>query len=202
MSAPLKLCNKTNGGINAGTFHADHCRSSRSMPNQTGLDHQEHEASSASMPSYVEWHDSHQKEKFEEDPKLHVGRGNIMTYRWVARVVSEPNYGGTVLEATEALSTSTEAMGLRNIAHQEHFLLIVMPDLFMTLGYMERWLGGLLEKNSRGRLLLVRKTLTVYFAHFFGSFKLLKKYLDVFNFVVCGRGHLNIWCRRFLTLQR
>ena len=78
-----------------------------------------------------------------------------MSYRWITRTVSNPNHGGTVLEAMEGLNASREAMGLRVVRH-EPFLLIVMPDLFMTMDYMEQSLGGLLQHNPRGRLLLVR----------------------------------------------
>lgn len=78
-----------------------------------------------------------------------------MSYRWITRTVSKPNHSGTVLEAMEGLSASRKAMGLR-VVRREPFVLIVMPDLFMTIDYMEKWLGGLLQHNPRGRLLLVR----------------------------------------------
>lgn len=97
---------------------------------------------------------SKEKELAKGDHKLHVGGGNVMSYRWVARSVAKPNHGGNTLEAMDALSTSQEAMGLP-IAQHEPFLLVAMPDLFMTLDSMERWLGGLLEHNNRGKLLLV-----------------------------------------------
>lgn len=86
--------------------------------------------------------------------KLHVGGGNVMSYRWIARAVANPNHGGGVLGAMEALHTSQEAMGLQ-VAHHEPFLLIAVPGLFMTLDSMERWLGGLLEFNHHGKILLV-----------------------------------------------
>eukprot|EP00752_Nemacystus_decipiens_P001471 g1447.t1 len=54
----------------------------------------------------------------------------------------------------EALSGSQEAMGIPSAQH-EAFLLVAMPGLFMTLDAMERTLGGLLEHNPRGKLLLV-----------------------------------------------
>lgn len=92
----------------------------------------------------------------KEDAKLHIGEGNVMSYRWLSRTVVKPSFGGTVLEATEALSASRDAMGL-HVDEKKGFLLIVLPDLFMTLDYLERWLGGILEQNSRGQLLLVRK---------------------------------------------
>lgn len=78
-----------------------------------------------------------------------------MSYRWIARTVSKPNHGGTVLEAMEGLSASRETMGL-GVVRRDSFVLIVVPDLFMTIDYMEKWLGGLLQHNPRGRLLLVR----------------------------------------------
>lgn len=82
-----------------------------------------------------------------------------MSYRWVERAVARPNHVGNTLEAMNALNTSQEAMGLP-VAQHEPFLLVAMPDLFMTLDSMERWLGGLLERNSRGKLLLVSFLLT------------------------------------------
>lgn len=88
------------------------------------------------------------------DLKIHVGGGNVMSYRWVSRSVARPNHGGSTLEAMDALSTSQEAMGLP-VARHEPFILVAMPDLLMTLDSMERWLGGLLEHNCRGKLLLV-----------------------------------------------
>lgn len=88
------------------------------------------------------------------DSKLHVGGGNVMSYRWVTRTVPETNHGGSVLAAMEALHTSQRAMGLC-AAEQEPYILIVMPGLFMTLDSMERCLGGMLEHNNRGKLLLV-----------------------------------------------
>lgn len=94
------------------------------------------------------------KELAKEDLKLHVGGGNVMSYRWVIRSVARPNHSGNVLEAMEALSTSQEAMGFPPTQH-ETFLLVAMPGLFMTLDSMERTLGGLLEHNPRGKLLLV-----------------------------------------------
>lgn len=78
-----------------------------------------------------------------------------MSYRWITRTVSKPKHGGTVLEAMEGLNASREAMGLR-VVRRQPFVLIVMPDLFMTIDYMEKWLGALLQHNPRGRLLLVR----------------------------------------------
>lgn len=54
----------------------------------------------------------------------------------------------------EALRTSQKAMGLPPTQH-EPFLLVAMPGLFMTLDSMERTLGGLLEHNPHGKLLLV-----------------------------------------------
>lgn len=89
------------------------------------------------------------------DPKLHVGRGNVVSYRWVARSASNPNHDGTTLEAMTALRSSQESMGLQ-LPQEVPFLVIAMPDLFMTVDSMERRLSGLLEQNSRGRLLLVR----------------------------------------------
>lgn len=86
--------------------------------------------------------------------KLHVGGGNVMSYRWITRAVAKPNHGGGVLGAMEALHTSQEAMGLQ-VAKHEPFLLIAVPGLFMTLDSMERWLGGLLEYNNHGKILLV-----------------------------------------------
>lgn len=94
------------------------------------------------------------KELAKGDLKLHVGGGNVMSYRWVARSVARPNHGGSTLEAIDALGSSQEAMGLP-VAQHEPFILVAMPDLFMTLDSMERWLGGLLEHNCRGKLLLV-----------------------------------------------
>lgn len=91
------------------------------------------------------------------DPKLHIGGGNVMSYRWVTRTVAKPRHGGTVLEAMEALSGSQHAMGLPTTKH-EPFLLVALPGLFMTLDSMERGLGGLLEHNNRGKLLLVSIT--------------------------------------------
>ncbi len=88
------------------------------------------------------------------DLKLHIGGGNVISYRWVTRTVAKPSHGGTVLEAMEALSGSQHAMGLPTTNH-EPFLLVVLPGLFMTLDSMERGLGGLLEHNNRGKLLLV-----------------------------------------------
>ncbi|CAM9559381.1 unnamed protein product [Scytosiphon promiscuus] len=90
----------------------------------------------------------------KEDFKVHVGGGNMMSYRWVTRAVAEPNYDGSVLAAMEALYTSQRAMGMQ-AAQQEPFFFIVMPGLFMTLDSMERCLGGMLEHNNRGKLLLI-----------------------------------------------
>lgn len=86
----------------------------------------------------------------------------MISYRWVIRAPpSEPKIDGTVLEATGALKVSQNAMGLEppDFPQQAAFLVIVMPDLFMTLDSMEKYLGGILEHNSCGRLLLVRKTI-------------------------------------------
>lgn len=94
------------------------------------------------------------KELSKGDLKLHVGGGNVMSYRWIRRSVARPNHGGSVLEAMEALSTSQKAMGLPP-TQNEAFLLVAVPGLFMTLDSMERTLGGLLEHNPRGELLLV-----------------------------------------------
>jgi len=88
------------------------------------------------------------------DLKLHVGGGNVMSYRWITRTVAKPSHGGTVLEAMEALNGSQHAMGIPTSDH-EPFLLVALPGLFMTLDSMERGLGGLLEHNRRGKLLLV-----------------------------------------------
>lgn len=88
------------------------------------------------------------------DLKLHVGGGNVMSYRWISRSVPRPNHGGSALEAMEALSTARQAMGIPSAQH-EAFLLVAMPGLFMTLDSMERTLGGLLEHNPSGKLLLV-----------------------------------------------
>lgn len=104
------------------------------------------------------------KEHVKGDLKLHVGGGNVMSYRWVARSIARPNHGGSVLEAMEALSASQEAMGIPPTQH-EAFLLIAMPGLFMTLDSMERTLGGLLEHNPRGKLLLVSVPIQ-YLCHF------------------------------------
>lgn len=94
------------------------------------------------------------KELAHGDLKLHVGGGNIMSYRWVTRSIARPKHGGSALEAMEALSTSQEAMGLPPTQHGA-FLLVALPGLFMTLDSMEQTLGGLLEQNPRGKLLLV-----------------------------------------------
>lgn len=104
-----------------------------------------------------------QKQLVDRDRKMHVGGGNIISYRWVTLAPpSEPKLDGTVLEATGALKVSQNAMGLEPLAfpQQAAFLIIVMPDLFMTMDSMEKDLGGILEHNSGGRLLLVRKTRT------------------------------------------
>lgn len=89
-----------------------------------------------------------------QDTKIHVGGGNIMSYRWVTRATARPAHNGSVLEATVALSTSREAMGLA-VDRKEDFLLIILPDLLMTMDSMESRLGGILELNPQGRLLLV-----------------------------------------------
>lgn len=88
------------------------------------------------------------------DGKIHVGDGNIMSYRWVKRAATKPTHGGTVLEATKALSKCRESMGL-HVMRKGEFLMIVLPDLLMTLDAMESRLGGILEQNPQGRLLLV-----------------------------------------------
>lgn len=93
------------------------------------------------------------------DLKLHIGGGNVISYRWVTRTVAKPIHGGTVLEAMEALNGSQKAMGLPTTNH-EPFLLVALPGLFMTLDSMERGLGGLLEHNNRGKLLLVSSRMT------------------------------------------
>lgn len=89
-----------------------------------------------------------------QDTKVHVGGGNIMSYRWITRATARPGHNGSVLEATVALSTSREAMGLA-VNRNEDFLLIILPDLLMTMDSMESRLGGILELNPHGRLLLV-----------------------------------------------
>lgn len=104
-----------------------------------------------------------QKQLVERDRKLHVGGGNIISYRWVTRAPPlEPKLDGTMLEATCALKVSQNAMGLEPLVlpQQAAFLIIVMPDLFMTMNSMEKYLGGILEHNSCGQLLLVRKTIS------------------------------------------
>lgn len=93
--------------------------------------------------------------KGKVDAKFHVGGGSVMTYRVVSRAISKPDHGGSDLEATDALGISQEAMGW-SVTRQETFLLIVVPDLFMTLDSMEESVGGMLDQNSRGTLLLVR----------------------------------------------
>ena len=112
---------------------------------------------SPTWQSQVNWYDENQEGVAEKDLKLHVGGGNVISYRWVVRTSSESKHGATtVLEATKALNASQNAMGL-HLPQEKEFLVVVMPDLFMTLNSMERWLGQILEQNPRGRLLLVRK---------------------------------------------
>lgn len=105
-------------------------------------------------------------EASRRDSKIHVGAGNIMSYRWVRRATTRPEHGGTVLEATKALSKSRESMGL-HVTRKAEFLLIVLPDLLMTLDSMESRLGGILGQNPQGRLLLVSQRIVskIYFPH-------------------------------------
>lgn len=106
-----------------------------------------------------------------------------MSYRWVTRAVAEPFHGGSVLAAIEALHTSRKAMGLR-AAQQEPFILIVMPGLFMTLDSMERCLGGILEHNNRGKILLVSgvKKTNVFAV----ELQLICSRLDTTSSAMCG----------------
>lgn len=92
-----------------------------------------------------------------QEAKVHVGGGNVVSYRWVLRDYSSPAHDGTMLEATKALKLSREATGL-HVNNDGGFLLIVLPDLFMTVDSMERWLGGILDQNPLGRILLVSAT--------------------------------------------
>ena len=156
-TSPTEVHRKADGDIDAAVLDTDSCTSSRSRSTQEPAhqQHVQHAAPSIGASSHAEWHHDGGKHVSDGDPKIHVGGGNIMSYRWITRTVSNPNHGGTVLEAMEGLNASREAMGLRVVRH-EPFLLIVMPDLFMTMDYMEQSLGGLLQHNPRGRLLLVR----------------------------------------------
>lgn len=162
----MEVRHKSGGGIDDAILDTDRCTSSRPRSTQEPAgsayqqhvqhaQHVQHVAPSISASSHAEWHHDRRTKVSDGDPKIHVGGGNVMSYRWITRTVSNVNHGGTVLEAMEGLTTSREAMGL-GVIRRESFILIVMPDLFMTIDYMEKWLGGLLQHNPRGRLLLVR----------------------------------------------
>lgn len=157
LANPLKLHIRANETLYGNASDANHCTYSRPRSAQgQGDECRQHPAPNFDSPSRIETHGDNPRKRAEADAKIHVGRGNVMSYRWISRAASEPNHGGTALEAIEALSASQLAMGLE-LAQRDAFLVIVMPGLFMTVNYMERWLGGILKKRPDGRLLLVRK---------------------------------------------
>lgn len=155
---PLKVLIKLNERVHRGASDGIRHGSSRprSAQDETGRGCGQRAVTPTGSPSCADKHTECRKGLDREDAKLHIGEGNVMSYRWLSRTVVKPNCGGTVLQATEALNGSRDAMGL-HVDQKKEFILIVMPDLFMTLDSLERWLGGVLEKNSRGQLLLVRK---------------------------------------------
>lgn len=132
--------------------------------NQTGP----HSVRLSTSPVNSSWNTPRRHEYRDEaargDLKLHVGGGNVMSYRWVSRAVRRSAYDGTALGATKALSR--QATGLHT-PHKEEFLLIVLPDLFMTMDSMDRGLEGIFDKKPQGRLLLVRIEYPEYYlGHF------------------------------------
>lgn len=91
---------------------------------------------------------------FHEDFNLHLGFGNVMRYRWITSLAPISKHMDSMSGAGAGVEVSRRTLKFRT-AGAEEFLLIVLPDIFMTLDFMQRSLGQLLERNHVGRMLLV-----------------------------------------------